>query len=272
MAAIDGQNHDSATGEQPLIDVVRSRGFVTITLDSPHNRNALGLPLIAQLKAALKAAGDDPSVRGVVLTHRDGAFSAGADLTRATKVGESSTEDDSAVVQLASLFRTILELPKPVVSAIDGATRGGGVALAAASDIVIAGPNAHFGMPEVRLGFVPTTVSLVILPRVDNRAISRYYLTGESFDSQEAKRIGLVTIATDDVAGELERVKENLIKGSPQGHHEVKKLVNQRFLDNFDKLPELAELSLRLITTPEVQEGLTAFFQKRQPSWAVVSD
>ena len=113
-------------------------------------------------------------------------------------------------------------------------------------------------------------ISLTTLPRMDPRAASRYYLTGETFDAATAARIGLITEAVDDIDAGTLAVLDALRAASPQGLRETKPLLTPAVLDGFDARAEaLAELSARLFGSPEAAEGMAAFLEKRRPSWAL---
>lgn len=246
--------------------VVRSheRGITTLTLDSPHNRNALSTRLVTELHQALADAAADDATRAVVLTHTGTTFCAGADLSEAT-----SGAPEDAPLGLARLLRAIVEHPAPVVARVTGHVRAGGLGLLGACDISAAGPGATFAFTEARLGLAPAVISLPLLPRMDPRAAARYYLTGERFDAAEAARTGLVTLAAEDADEALAPVLAGLRKGSPQGLAESKKLVTAEVLRAFDRdTRELAEQSARLFGSEEAREGMTAFLERREPSWA----
>ncbi|MFD3703515.1 enoyl-CoA hydratase family protein [Nocardia sp. NPDC058658] len=243
-------------------------GFATLTFDSPHNRNALSSKLVRELVAGLAAANDDPAVRGIVLAHTGDTFCAGADLKEATTADPATAADERTRVMI-DVLRGIVGSPKPVLAQIDGNVRAGGMGIIAACDLVIAGPSSSFALTEVRIGMAPFMISLTLLPRLSPRAASRYYLTGEKFDATIAQEIGLITVAVADAAAEVKRLRGELRKGSPQGLAESKKLVNAALLAEFDAEAEtLAKRSASFFGTPEVIEGMTAFFQKRPPSWA----
>ncbi|MEU9120350.1 enoyl-CoA hydratase family protein [Streptomyces sp. NPDC048506] len=248
----------------PLVLRSHERGITTLTLDSPHNRNALSTRLVAELHQALVDAAADDGTRAVVLTHTGGTFCAGADLAEAT--AGAATDGP---LGLARLLRAIVELPRPVVARVTGHVRAGGLGLLGACDIAAAGPKAGFAFTEARLGLAPAVISMPLLPRLDPRAAGRYYLTGETFGSAEAARIGLVTLAADDVDAGLAPVLEGLRKGSPQGLAESKRLVTAEVLAAFDRDTEaLAERSARLFGSAEAREGMTAFLERRAPAWA----
>ncbi|WP_407550427.1 enoyl-CoA hydratase family protein [Streptomyces sp. Pv4-95] len=257
--------HGAAAPPEPLVRVAHERGIATLTLDSPHNRNALSARLVAELRAALAEAAASGTIRAVLLCHTGTTFCAGADLTEAT----ATDAPTAGPLGLAGLLRTLVELPKPVVARVTGHVRAGGLGLLGACDISVAGPEATFAFTEARLGLAPAVISLPLLPRLDARAAGRYYLTGEKFDAAEAARIGLVTLAADDVDAGLAPVLEGLRKGSPQGLAESKKLVTAEVLRAFDRdTGALAETSARLFGSAEAREGMTAFLERRAPVWA----
>ncbi|MBD0323556.1 MAG: enoyl-CoA hydratase family protein [Aldersonia sp.] len=244
-------------------------GFGTLTLDSPHNRNAISSKLLAELTAGLSNAAADENVRAVVLTHTGNTFCAGADLTE-TREADPAVATDKRTRSMIELLRSIVEHPKPVIAQIDGHVRAGGMGILAACDLVVAGPASTFALTEVRIGVAPFMISLTLLPRLKPRAASRYYLTGEKFDAHTAAEIGLVTIAADDAAAAVAGLKTALGKASPQGLEESKRLANASIVAEFDAhADELAERSARFFGTEEAVEGMTAFLQKRPPRWAL---
>jgi enoyl-CoA hydratase len=242
-----------------LIDRTRARGVETLTLDSPHNRNALSAVLVADLADALKEAGEDTGVRAVVLTHTGTTFSAGADL-----------RDPPGPDALVALLRQIVELPKPVIARVTGHVRAGGLGLLAACDIAVASTTSTYAFTEVRIGVAPAVIGLTVLPRTDPRALARHYLTGERFDAAEAARTGLVTAAGDDVDAVLAPVLDGVRRASPQGLAETKRLLTARVLEAFDRdAAGLTALSARLFSSPQAREGMTAFLERRDPEWVV---
>ncbi|MGW0912234.1 enoyl-CoA hydratase family protein [Streptomyces sp. NPDC002784] len=242
-----------------LIGRTRARGVHTLTLDSPDNRNALSAKLVGELTDALTDCAEDPAVRAVVLTHTGNTFSAGADL-----------RDPPHPDALVGLLRRIVELPRPVVARVTGHVRAGGLGLMAACDIAAAAHSATFAFTEVRIGVAPAVISLPLLPRTDPRALARYYLTGERFDAPEAARIGLLTAAGDDVDAVLEPVLDGLRRSAPEALAETKRLLTARVLESFDRdAADLTALSARLFSAPQAREGMTAFLERRDPSWVV---
>jgi len=246
-----------------LVHLAIDGGVATVTLDSPHNRNALSRQLIAELTDRLRTAGEAGEVRAVVLTHTGTTFCAGADLSEASTGPMTGTASG-----LLALLRLIAELPRPVIASIDGNVRAGGVGLLGACDIVIAGPRSTFAISEVRLGLAPAVISVTVLPRLDDRSAARYYLTGATFDSAEAQRIGLVTIATDNVEDALATLVADLRRASPQGLLESKRLANRTVREAIELHGDaMVELSAHLFASEEAHEGMTAFLERRPPRW-----
>jgi enoyl-CoA hydratase len=242
-----------------LVGRARARAVETLTLDSPHNRNALSAALVGELADALTDAGQDTGVRAVVLTHTGNTFSAGADL-----------KDPPPPEALVALLRQIIELPKPVVARVTGHVRAGGLGLLAACDIAVASTEATFAFTEVRIGVAPAVISLPLLPRTDPRALSRYYLTGERFDAAEAALTGLLTTHSDDVDTALAPILDGLRKSAPGALAETKRLLTARVLEAFDRdAAVLTALSARLFSSPQAREGMTAFLERRDPAWVV---
>lgn len=251
-----------------LVEYAVSGPVARLTLNSPENRNALSTALVDQLHQGLRAAADDPAIRAVVLGHEGGTFCAGADLSQA---GEGSPFEAAVARsrEMTAVLRAILQLPVPVIGAIDGHVRAGGMGLIGACDIVVAGPAATFALTEARIGVAPSIISLTLLPKLSARAAGRYFLTGEKFGSAEAAAIGLITVAADDVDDTVAAITAEVGKGSPQGLAASKALTTAAVLAEFDRrADELAEQSARLFMSDEAREGMTAFLQKRPPSWA----
>ncbi|MFJ4281995.1 enoyl-CoA hydratase family protein [Streptomyces massasporeus] len=242
-----------------LIARTRARAVETLSLDAPHNRNALSAALVGELADALTEAGKDTGVRAVVLTHTGNTFSAGADL-----------KDPPPPEALVALLRQIIELPKPVVARVTGHVRAGGLGLLAACDIAAAATDATFAFAEVRIGVAPAVISLPLLPRTNPRTLARHYLTGERFDAAQAQATGLITTCADDVDTALDPILEGLRKSAPDALAETKRLLTARVLEAFDRdAADLTALSARLFSSPQAREGMTAFLERRDPAWVV---
>src|SRR3712207_3553618 len=177
-----------------VLQVSVRRGVATLTLDSPANRNALSRAMRAQLRAALEQALADDAVRAVVLDHTGRVFCSGMDLAEAA----GGTSEDQGVREFPELLELVWSSPKPVVAAVRGPARAGGVGLLAACDVVVAGTSATFAFSEVRLGLVPAVISAVVLPRMAPAVAHRLMLTGQVFDAEAAATGGLVDLVVPD--------------------------------------------------------------------------
>jgi len=238
-----------------------------LTLDSPHNHNALSTALVEQLHRGVEdavAAG----ARVVVLGHTGRTFCAGADLSEAAGGTPGDIALDRAR-EMTRLLRAILEAPVPVIAAVNGHVRAGGMGLVGACDIAVAGPQSTFALTEARIGVAPSIISLTLLPKLTARAAGRYFLTGEKFGPQEAAAIGLVTIAADDVGVTVAGLTADIAKASPQGLAVSKALTTAGILAGFDDRAEaLTAQSADLFASEQAREGMLAFLQKRSPDWA----
>lgn len=253
-----------------LVEYARDGAVAKLTLNSPHNRNALSTTLVTQLHEGLREAAADPAVRAVVLGHTGGTFCAGADLSEAGG-GDPFELAVARAKEMTELLRAIVSSPRPVIGAIDGHVRAGGFGLVGACDMVVAGPRSTFALTEARIGVAPAIISLTLLPKLSARAAARYYLTGETFGASEAAEIGLITLAADDVDSAVAGLVADVGRGSPQGLAASKALTTAAVLEGFDRHAErLTEESARLFVSDEAREGMLAFLQKRPPSW--VSD
>jgi methylglutaconyl-CoA hydratase len=245
-----------------LVHLATAGGVATITLDSPHNRNALSQQLTGELLAHLEAADADDAVRAILIRSAGEVFCSGADLSEATTVGMGVGAQRMVDVQ-----RAIVAGTKPVVAQIAGPVRAGGIGIVAAADISLAGHDASFALTEVRLGLAAATVSLTVIPRLTDRGASLTFLTGEGVDGAEAERLGLVTRSVPDfeLDAAVADVLSSLLKGVPQGMRETKKLLNRRLLADIDaRGTELAALSADLFGSDAAREAMLAFLNRRK--------
>ena len=264
---------DQTVSGQTLVRYEVSGGAARVTLDSQHNRNAISTALVEQLHAALDRAAGDDAARVVVLGHAGGTFCAGADLSEAAADQGSPEEQAAARTRLfLGLLRAIISHPKPVIAAVDGHVRAGGMGLVAACDLALAGPTSTFALTEVRLGLAAAMISVPMAARVGSRDLARALLTGEKFDSAHARRIGLLSESVDDVEAAVDELVAAFRPCSPQGLRENKALLAAPMLADLDaRGDDLAGVTARLFTTPEVAEGMTAFLERRPPSWAAAA-
>jgi enoyl-CoA hydratase/carnithine racemase len=235
-------------------------GVATITLDSPANRNALSRQLVTELNEALDRA-EQPDIRAVVLTHTPPVFCAGADLKeRAT----GAPDAQAAGNPMADAMERLGSMRAVTVAAVDGPVRAGGIGLMAACDLVVVNSTVTFALTEVRIGVAPAIISVPILARCGWSKLAAPYLTGEPFDADAARDMGLVTHVTDDVAATVQTLIAGVLAGAPNAVAAAKRLLRQGQPD----MREMVVLSNALFNSDEAAEGMRAFAEKRPPSWA----
>lgn len=245
-------------------------GIATVTLARPDVRNAFNEVLIDDLRRAFTSFPAD--VRVVILTGEGPIFCAGADV-QWMKQSKDRTEKENAedARAMAMMFRAIDECPKPVVARVRGAALGGGSGLVACCDIVVAAEGTQFGFTEVRLGIVPANISTFVLPKIGARAARRYFLTGERFDAARAREIGLVheVVADSALDATVDGLAGEILKCGPNAVAIAKEIVREGLARPRDEAIEYTIRTIaRVRVSPEGQEGLAAFLDKRKPSWS----
>jgi methylglutaconyl-CoA hydratase len=212
------------------------------------------------------------AVRAIILTSKGKNFCAGADLKwMQSNTGDLTTGNDPVGQKLAELMSTLHQLSKPTLAWVRGAIYGGGIGLVACCDIALAIRGTRFCFSEVRLGLIPSVISPYVVRAIGERNARRYFLTAETFDANEACRIGLVhqIIDPETEQTEINKITDKLIAGGPCALSRTKELLDQVAsapLDNAIKL-KTTEWIAEVRQTPEAREGIEAFFQKRNPSW-----
>ena len=254
-----------ATTEATLYEI--KQGAAWITLNRPENRNALSSILVTELYDHLMAANADDSVRSIVITGNGPAFCAGADLK--SPPGQLSEGSDRAV-PYADVLTTIIDSPKPVIAAINGAAFAGGLGLVGASEIVVTREDVQFSFSEVRIGVIPAIISVVCLPKLGTHHGMKLFLTGERFDGPQAVAMGLAhrAVSEDDLHTAVQEEIDMINLGGPIAVQECKKLVRRvTQLSLADGFKETAEWSARMFRSEEGDEGMASFREKRKPSW-----
>lgn len=258
---------------QKIVTRVDEHGNATVMLNRPEVHNAFDPEMVDQLTKALKKLGRDDAVRAIVLVGAGSSFCAGADIGHMKASAKFSKKQNfEAAQQSAEMLHTLYTLPKPTIACVRGAVRGGGCGLVAACDIAVASRTATFRLSEVKLGIIPSMISPYVIAAMGSRMAHRYMLTGEEFDCAEAYRTGLVhDIAEDEeVGGKIGALLGALHTSGPSAMAAVKALIPFAANAAIDaKL--VAETSRRIAdirATPEAQEGLSAFLEKRAPAWS----
>ncbi len=244
------------------------RGVGTITLDSPANRNALSRQLTAELSAHMDRALADPAVRIVLLTATGTVFCSGADLKEQREANQSG--GSTGPTALAPILEAMWGAPKPVVGRINGAARAGGMGLVAACDIAVGLADTTFAVNEVRIGVIPAIISVVLVRKLSMATAMELFLTGDTFDGRRAVEIGLLNqaVPADELDPATERYLDSLRMGAPGALGGAKRLVRDvPSMDLRAGFEEMASRSAKHFASPEALEGMTAFAEKRPPSW-----
>jgi methylglutaconyl-CoA hydratase len=252
----------------------RDGPFARVTLDRPEVRNAFNAELIAELRSTFESLGTEAPValRGVVLAGAGPTFCAGADIDwmrSAVALGVEDNERDAAA--LHAMLAAIDRCPAPVVARVQGAALGGGMGLCAVADVVIATADAMFGFTETKLGIIPAVISPFVLAKLGESHARALFATGQRFDAGRALGIGLVHEVVADEAALDARVDEMLAElrsAGPTAARAAKALVRElRALGPEEARQHTIRHIAQQRTSPEGQEGLSAFLEKRPPSW-----
>jgi methylglutaconyl-CoA hydratase len=245
-----------------------------VTLNRPDRHNAFDDAVIAELTDALRSMEAEDGIRCVVLSAVGKSFSAGADLAWMRRVaGASAAENKRDAMALAALMRTLAELKKPTVARVQGPAYGGGVGLVACCDIAVASMGAKFALTEAKLGLIPAVISPYVVAAIGGRHARRLFTGADVIEAPEAMAIGLLH-ALAPVAGldaAVDRILHFWAKGGPLAQREAKQLalrmagMTRESAERTDA--ENAALIARLRVSPEGQEGLAAFLDKRAPNW-----
>ena len=254
------------------LEILRDGPVATIWMNRPDVHNAFNEQLIAELTAACQALDADDAVRVVVLAGRGKSFSAGADLNWMRRAADAPVEANLADARkLAGMLRTLAEMNKPTIARVQGAALGGGMGLASACDICVAGEGAVFATSEVRFGIIPSAISPYVIRAIGARQASRYFQTAERISAARARELGLAheVVAADAIDARVHELVAALLQGGPRSQGAAKALI--RAVADQPVSDALVEDTARRIATlratPEAQEGIAAFLDKRPASW-----
>ena len=256
----------------PILWSLDPRGVATVTFNRPEVNNAYDGEFIAGVLGAMDELGGKPSLRAVVLRGAGRHFQAGADLKWIRSLAARSAADNlAASLDTATAVRRLNELPVPTVALVQGGCFGGGTGIVAACDVVIAADNAQFAIAETRWGLMGGIIFPQLADAIGARQVRRYAQTGERFDAQEARRIGLVhevvPLAELEAAGE--RVVDHLLQNAPEANVQTKAAALECAWGRMGE-----ETFARLVAqhaakrqSEEAAEGLASFAEKRPARW-----
>jgi methylglutaconyl-CoA hydratase len=255
-----------------VITRIDSDGNAVVVLNRPEVHNAFDPEMVDALTRALIKIEADPGVRAVVLMGEGKSFCAGADIEHMKKsAGFTRQQNFRAAQESARMFYLLYKLAKPTIACVHGAVRGGGVGLVSACDIAIASRDASFRLSEVKIGIIPAMISPYVIGAIGERMAHRYMITGEEFDAAEAYRIGLVhdIVEREELPSAVDRMLAQLRSCGPGAMAAIKQLIPVSAHAPIGKaiVDDTARRIAEIRGTPEAQEGMGAFLEKRKPSW-----
>jgi len=258
--------------ERPVLMQMDARGVARITINRPRIHNAFDDELIARLAERLEELERRRGLRALVLASEGSSFSAGADLNWMRRSADySEAENRADALRLAELMSRLNRLRVPTIARVQGPAFGGGVGLIACCDMAIGADRALFSLSEVRLGLIPAVIAPYVVAAIGQRAARRWILSGERFDSAEALRIGLLhrvvpESALDQAVGQL---LEQLLRCGPRAQAAAKRLIRDASARAVDPamIMDTAERITAIRASAEGREGVSAFLEKRPPSW-----
>ncbi|TYK48085.1 enoyl-CoA hydratase-related protein [Actinomadura decatromicini] len=247
--------------------VGRDGPFATITMNRPRRRNALSRAFLLALTAAFREVGGTDA-RGIVLAGNGPVFSAGHDFADMAGVSHADVRDLLKVCE--GLMRTIQSVPQVVVARVHGLATAAGCQLVASCDLAVAAESAGFAAPGGKGGWFCHTPLVAISHNVGRKRAAEMALTGEVFDAATAADWGLINYAVPD--DQLDKAVHELLQRATQGSPRSKALGKQAMYAQFDRPEQDAyayaiEVMAASSQTPEAQEGMTAFLEKRRPDW-----
>jgi methylglutaconyl-CoA hydratase len=256
---------------EPVLSVTRDGNLARVTLNRPEVRNAFNAELIAELHGAFLALGNDPSVRVVVLQGNGKSFCGGADVNW-MRGALALSEDDNVrdAEAMSDMLRAIDRCPKPVIARVHGAALAGGAGLCAVADAVVAEAETVFGFTETKVGLIPAVIAPFALAKIGASHARRLFLTGERFDALRAQAIGLVheVVGEDALDGTVDAIAAELESAGPLAVADAKALIHEVRETTYDASREITARAIaRRRTSPEGQEGLRAFLERRPATW-----
>lgn len=245
--------------ENELVTLVVKDDCATIALNSQSTRNALSPKMLSELLHNVNQASKNSRV--IVLTHVGDVFCAGLDL-------KSAVQAKPDLMSLELLIESLQRVPQPTIACVDGAVRAGGIALASACDLVVVSPDVSFAFTEVLIGAVPALVSAPVFRRVTPIRMTEAFLTGNPISADQALAIGLVNAVDREPRERVRQLVGQMLSAGPQALRQTTKLLREARSGSELPLDELRIISETAFSSPEAQEGIRAFLEKRPPEWS----
>jgi isohexenylglutaconyl-CoA hydratase len=258
------------------ICLVRDDAVAELTLNRPDRRNALTHAMMLELEDAFALIRSDRHCRVLVLRGAGGHFCAGGDLDAMADMppapaGGAVDPLVSAYRQFGDALRALNTLPQPTVAVVEGSAVGGGFGMACCSDVVILHESARFGMPEPKVGFIPSQIIPFVVRRLGEGPARDLAVTGRVIAADEARRLGLgshLCTDADGISRTLKSVLGDILRLEPQAVATVKRLVlSCAMTDDAAVLDDAADSLVGLLRRPQAAEGIRAFKAKKAPSW-----
>lgn len=249
-----------------------TNGILRITMNRPEVHNAFDDHQIARFIAALDDASGNPAVRVVIIASNGKNFSAGGDINYMRRMGGNSYEENLADGgQLARLMKTLNGIPKPTIARVQGAAMGGGVGLVSCCDFAIGTPTTRLTLSEVKLGMIPATISPYVVMTIGEKAARRLFMSGQAVLGQQALALGFLSEVTaeDELDTAVEALAEALLKNAPNALGLAKQLAIQVAAGDISDqmISDTVKVIADVRDSDEGREGLSAFLEKRPPSW-----
>lgn len=250
-------------------------GWLTIWLDSPKNKNAIGDAMMTDLLAVMAAVRDDRSVRGITLRGENGIFCSGGDLKSFNAMqapGVGHTDVATLNRRIGDVLLELNEMPQVVICLVEGAAIAGGLGMMCCGDVIIGTQDAKFSLTETMLGIPPAQIAPFVVARVGLSTARRIMLTGARFTGVEAHGYGLLDETAVDVAGleEIEaKIKRGVLKCGPGAIAATKHLIlSSRDRTGADMMDHAADVFATRMLSDEGKEGISSFVEKRKPNWS----
>jgi methylglutaconyl-CoA hydratase len=254
------------------ITMTSSARVGVITLNRPEKRNALSFDLIAELKMAFERYENDDQVNVIILKANGPSFCAGADIADLQKLLNYSFEENLADSNhLKELFLTIYTLKKVVIAQVQGHALAGGCGLVAVCDFAFTVPEAKFGFPEVKIGFIPAIVMIFLLRKVGEAKVKQFLLSGETFSADQARQTELVyqIVESGDLESRVMDFAKKLIEtNSSHAMTLTKQMITKlHSMSLLESLAVAADMNARARETEDFKHGIQSFLNKEKPSW-----
>ena len=240
----------------PLI-VERKDTILSLRLNNIEKRNALNSEMMGIAAAALENIGDYPDIRAVVISGEGDNFCSGADVTNWNPE------------ELQAMLSAIVNCSVPTIAVVHGFCFGGAMGLICSCDFILASSDSKFGFPEVRLGMIPAIISPYVNRKLDLSRMRELFITGEKFGVEKALDLGILYASYDgDSSSSLQNLTSFITKGGPKAQYKIKEMLNSKILSLKTRDADLAALIDEIKQSSEGKEGISAFLEKRSPSWS----